>query len=337
MATTAGKIVRSTQFESMQSVRHEKPSPSPGGQKLRPGQRDRWHITICSAQGLIWETELRPLRWIFAAVGAVCVLMLAALAINLDDTNDDQSFGLATETTRLPDGSPAERYYNLLGPWSGMQEAVLGLRFGQRALLQYRQDRDTMIQDTLWTANQAIGGEGDATEQYLNSTDWLQLHYRRLGLQYMLADLDEFARLYDFWLQGWPHVYPVDHTRQYVTSPYGYRRIGWGANQGQLQFHKGIDLRGAEGTIVRAAASGFVHIASASQYGYGRQVRIVHDSGYETLYAHMSRLAIDQNRRVRAGEIIGTVGQSGLATGPHLHFEVRLNGKLLDPAPFILE
>ena len=99
---------------------------------------------------------------------------------------------------------------------------------------------------------------------------------------------------------------------------------------GSHRFHKGVDLRAAFGTPIRASADGRV-AAAGWNGGYGREVRLDHGQGLQSLYAHMSRLAASPGQRVHAGEIIGYVGSSGLSTGPHLHYEVLKDGRPVNP------
>ncbi len=98
--------------------------------------------------------------------------------------------------------------------------------------------------------------------------------------------------------------------------------------------HTGIDLAGASGTNIRAAAGGRVILAGWNG-GYGNTVIIVHTGGMTTLYAHQKAVNVAVGQDVNAGDVIGFVGSSGLSTGPHLHFEVRLNGNPVNPAPYL--
>jgi peptidoglycan hydrolase-like protein with peptidoglycan-binding domain len=97
------------------------------------------------------------------------------------------------------------------------------------------------------------------------------------------------------------------------------------------RFHTGIDYPGPIGTPVTAAAAGQVTFAGWSAGGWGYLVVIAHSSGTRTLYAHLSRVGVSVGQRVATGERIGRIGTSGRATGPHLHFEVRLRGAAVDP------
>jgi murein DD-endopeptidase MepM/ murein hydrolase activator NlpD len=98
--------------------------------------------------------------------------------------------------------------------------------------------------------------------------------------------------------------------------------------------HHGIDIAAPRGTAVRAADAGKV-VFSGRQNGYGKVVIVRHPKGYDTLYAHLQRMYVKVNQKVRRGQRIAKVGSSGRSTGPHLHFEVRENSKALDPMSFL--
>ena len=114
-----------------------------------------------------------------------------------------------------------------------------------------------------------------------------------------------------------------------VNSGYGLRRH---PILGGSRPHGGVDLPAPTGTPVRAAADGVVRYFGRNG-SYGRFIRLDHGFGLETAYGHLRRYALGLRRdgRVRRGEVIGYVGSSGLSTGPHLHYEVRINGRAIDP------
>lgn len=123
--------------------------------------------------------------------------------------------------------------------------------------------------------------------------------------------------------------YPVDYAR--ISS--GYSTARWHPVLHRVRAHRGIDFAAPTGTPIKAAGAGRV-IFRGSKGGYGNVVELSHSHGITTLYAHMSRFARDVGigDRVAQGEVIGYVGMTGLATGPHVHYEYRVNGVYRNPA-----
>jgi murein DD-endopeptidase MepM/ murein hydrolase activator NlpD len=103
------------------------------------------------------------------------------------------------------------------------------------------------------------------------------------------------------------------------------------------RFHAGLDLLAPQGTPVQAAASGRVAFAGVTQGGWGKLVVVVHSDGVRTLYAHLSAIDVRRGQPVNAGDRVGLVGATGDASGPHLHFEVRLRGAAVDPLTALSE
>jgi murein DD-endopeptidase MepM/ murein hydrolase activator NlpD len=103
-----------------------------------------------------------------------------------------------------------------------------------------------------------------------------------------------------------------------------------------IRFHSGVDYPAAIGTPVGAAAAGRVSVAGWSAGGWGRLVTVSHSNGTRTMYAHLSRVTVRVGQWVEPGQRVGRVGASGRASGPHLHFEVRLRGAAVDPLSGLL-
>lgn len=121
-----------------------------------------------------------------------------------------------------------------------------------------------------------------------------------------------------------------------VAAAYNSSSYGWRVDPftGQMAFHEGLDFLAEVGTPIRAAASGIVVTAERTP-DYGNIVKIDHGSGVETRYAHASKLLVKAGDRVVKGQLIAEVGNTGRSTGPHLHFEVRLDGASLDPRKYL--
>ncbi|MEY2949030.1 MAG: hypothetical protein RLZZ248_231 [Bacteroidota bacterium] len=97
------------------------------------------------------------------------------------------------------------------------------------------------------------------------------------------------------------------------------------------RFHHGIDFAAALGTPVRATADGEVIEVAFKKNTYGNMVRIKHDNGVETLYAQLQDYTVQEGQKVQRGEMVGHVGNSGMSTAPHLHYEVRVDGRTVNP------
>ena len=98
--------------------------------------------------------------------------------------------------------------------------------------------------------------------------------------------------------------------------------------------HNGADMDAAQGDPIKAASAGKVILAGVKG-GFGNTIMIDHGGGMVTLYAHQSKLGVSVGESVQAGETIGYIGSTGLSTGPHLHFEVRINGTPKNPAKYL--
>jgi len=119
---------------------------------------------------------------------------------------------------------------------------------------------------------------------------------------------------------------PLDDAR--ITSPFGYRQNPF---SGGMSFHPGVDLRASINTPVLAARDGVVKETGTLEI-YGHFIIIDHDGGYQSVYAHLNEVLVSPGQLVNAGDRIALSGNSGISTGPHLHFEIRRNGKPVDPA-----
>ncbi len=151
----------------------------------------------------------------------------------------------------------------------------------------------------------------------------LDPRFERLGLSLARMSALESG------LQRLPQVLPA--SLQYISSGFGYRSDPF-THHGA--FHPGLDFRGPIGAPIYAAARGLVSFAGRKS-GYGNCVEVSHGNGVITRYAHMSAFRAHLGQQVAAGQAIGAIGSTGRSTGPHLHFEVRINDRPVNPRPFL--
>lgn len=166
---------------------------------------------------------------------------------------------------------------------------------------------------------QAMGGPFEA----ISGGNDIDPRFERLGLS--LARMAVLERALD----GIPQVVPA--SVENITSGFGYRRDPF---NGHGAMHAGIDFKGAMGSPIFAAAEGRVTFAGWKS-GYGQAIEITHGNGMLTRYAHLSRIDVKVGQPVAAGATIGGLGSTGRSTGPHLHFEVRINDRAVNPRPFL--
>jgi murein DD-endopeptidase MepM/ murein hydrolase activator NlpD len=161
----------------------------------------------------------------------------------------------------------------------------------------------------------------------------LALTYTETLEEYNFLKSASFSTFQRSYTQAWrnsmkPSMWPVDGR---LIGSFGDRSDPFSGGQA---FHGGVDISGNLGTPVRATADGVISVAEYAS-GYGRTVSIDHGRGIQTLYAHLSRIDVIAGQEIRRGEIVGAVGRSGRATGPHLHYEVRVGGNPINPYTFL--
>jgi murein DD-endopeptidase MepM/ murein hydrolase activator NlpD len=169
--------------------------------------------------------------------------------------------------------------------------------------------------------SQAMGGPFEAFTR--GKSDDLDPRFEKLG--FSLARMAVLERALD----GIPQVVPA--TAENITSGFGYRRDPF---NGRGAMHAGLDFRGAIGSPIYAAAKGTVSFVGWRS-GYGNTVEISHGNGMMTRYAHLSRFDVRPGQPVEAGAQIAGMGSTGRSTGSHLHFEVRINDRAINPRPFL--
>lgn len=184
--------------------------------------------------------------------------------------------------------------------------------------------------DLLRSVRRGYSGQGGPLTPFTMSTSGSSaLSPDEIRANAILQGLDRM-NLYRLAAYKSPFAMPVKGSFRF-TSGFGYRRDPKGAG---TRMHNGTDFAGAHGLPIYATADGVVTYASFNS-GYGRQVKIQHEFGIETSYAHMSNIRVSVGQKVSRGDRIGDMGSSGRSTGTHLHYEVRIGGKPVNPMTFI--
>jgi len=158
-------------------------------------------------------------------------------------------------------------------------------------------------------------------ELYIQSTSFDEVYKMAKNKAKMLASI--------------PAIQPVSNKElKRIASGFGYRIH---PIYKTLRMHEGIDFTAPTGTPIYATGDGQVERLKSRMSGYGKVIIIDHGFGYESLYAHMSKMIVKPGEKVKRGQVIGYVGNTGRSTGPHLHYEVRKNGKPVNPVHFFFQ
>ncbi len=165
-------------------------------------------------------------------------------------------------------------------------------------------------------ATNAVGGNGNAEASKLTDEETYSLYDEYLS---------RLVHTVAFTPMGYPRI-------SSLTSFFGYRSDPF--NSAHAEFHPGIDFKGNRGDEAKCTANGTV-VFAGWYGGYGNCVRISHGNNLETLYGHLSRITVKVGQQVTAGQKVGEVGSTGHSTGTHLHYEIRKNGKAINPAKFL--
>ncbi|HYX09111.1 MAG TPA: M23 family metallopeptidase [Bacteroidales bacterium] len=246
--------------------------------------------------------------------------------------------------------SPKEKALRRENNEMTLQYQILNKRFDQVSfVLKDMQQRDDNIYRTIFEAEPipnsirkaGFGGVNRYAdlEGYNNSnlvietTKKLDIITKEVYVQSKSYDeLIKLAMNKEEMLASIPAIQPISNKNlRRVASGWGYRihpiyKV--------KKFHYGMDFTAPVGTEIYATGDGVIYVEKSSKRGYGNEIIIDHGFGYKTLYGHMSKFNVKQGQHVKRGEVIGYVGNTGLSTGPHLHYEVILNNKKVNPVNY---
>ena len=235
------------------------------------------------------------------------------------DADADQLAALLPQQEQTPHNALSRNYDEV----DGMQQA-LAERARAATVQRYRETASVLRSLGVNPArfHRAAGGVGGPFEAADDNTD---PRFRELFVSWRRLEQLEQA------VTAIPSARPINAPVNF-TSGFGVRSDPF---RGRAAMHGGIDLAGPYGTPVYATADGIVARSEWNNGGYGNLVEINHGQGIETRYGHLSRLIAQPGQRVRRGDLIGLMGSTGRSTGNHLHYEVRIDGRAVNPVPFM--
>ncbi len=274
-----------------------------------------------------------------AVLGGVGTLILLSLAVFY-------VLGLFQGSSWLPGGSKLQRENDRLsGELAQLGEKVdvlrehLGRSYRFQEMVSVAIGLDAMDpnvreagvggRSSSWSANEELPGlprPAVTLEHDLNKL-LRQARIQHQGYQALIDTLSSRQTTIDHM----PSIRPVDIG--WLSSGYGYRKDPF---TGKSKFHRGLDFSVPMGTPIRAVAAGVI-LQLKHERGMGRMIRIDHGSHLTTTYAHLSSWSVKIGQRVARGEVVGHSGSSGRSTAPHLHYEVTVGGRHVNPLPYILD
>lgn len=173
-------------------------------------------------------------------------------------------------------------------------------------------------------------GIGGTAPDETGAPDLPQLQTRAARIAGVLDAVEDRLEQRMRWISSTPAITPV---KGILTSNFGYRADPLTHGRGN---HQGIDIAANYGQPVRASGDGIV-LEAGEQGGYGKAVFLAHGFGLTTRYGHLSSIAVRPGQRIKRGDLIGKVGSTGRSTGPHLHYEVRVDGEPINPIAYMLD
>ena len=201
-----------------------------------------------------------------------------------------------------------------------------------------KKSKGNRIQVILECTEQAASGV-PGTSRYMTyknrktTTERLDIITKQLYIQSKSFDeVVKLAKNKEQLISSIPAIMPINN-KDLRRQPGGF---GWRTHPiyKTPEFHPGMDFAAEQGTPIYATGDGVVETADANAQGYGNHVVINHGFGYQTLYGHMSKMAVKVGKKIKRGELVGYVGSTGLSTAPHIHYEVIKNGEKVNPINF---
>ena len=300
-------------------------------------EEKRYKIQFIDSEEDVTRTvrlSLRSLRVLAVGAGAAVALLTVGAVLSIYTLMNGEMHASETAQLREANRIQQEQILQVSKKASALQQDLDSLRRAEDGLRAIVGAPPAAADETVQEGMVAPTGGEQHTPTTADLSEALEMIEERLSTRRSSIDLlaetmrREFPGAASYASDSAPHTTPsIWPAAGYVSSPYGLRFNG-------TEFHQGIDIAADMGTPIVATADGVV-TAAGWNGGYGNMVDVDHGGGIVTRYGHASALAVTVGQQVRRGEVIAYVGSTGRSTGPHVHYEVRVNGAPVNPAGYL--
>ena len=300
-------------------------------------EEKRYKIQFIDSEEDVTRTvrlSLRSLRVLAVGAGAAVVLLTVGAVLSIYTLMNGEMHASETAQLREANRIQQEQILQVSKKASALQQDLDSLRRAEDGLRAIVGAPPAAADETVQEGMVAPTGGEQHTPTTADLSEALEMIEARLSARRSSIDLlaetmrREFPGAASYASDSAPHTTPsIWPAAGYVSSPYGLRFNG-------TEFHQGIDIAADMGTPIVATADGVV-TAAGWNGGYGNMVDVDHGGGIVTRYGHASAVAVTVGQQVRRGEVIAYVGSTGRSTGPHVHYEVRVNGAPVNPAGYL--
>ena len=300
-------------------------------------EEKRYKIQFIDSEEDVTRTvrlSLRSLRVLAVGAGAAVALLTVGAVLSIYTLMNGEMHASETAQLREANRIQQEQILQVSKKASALQQDLDSLRRAEDGLRAIVGAPPAAADETVQEGMVAPTGGEQHTPTTADLSEALEMIEERLSTRRSSIDLlaetmrREFPGAASYASDSSPHTTPsIWPAAGYVSSPYGLRFDG-------TEFHQGIDIAADMGAPIVATADGVV-TAAGWNGGYGNMVDVDHGGGIVTRYGHASALAVTVGQQVRRGEVIAYVGSTGRSTGPHVHYEVRVNGAPVNPAGYL--
>ena len=300
-------------------------------------EEKRYKIQFIDSEEDVTRTvrlSLRSLRLIAVGAGAAVAVLAVGAVLSIYTLMNGEMHASETAQLREVNRIQQEQILQVSKRASALQQDLDSLRRAEDGLRAIVGAPPAAADETVQEGTVSPTGGEQHAPTTADLSEALEMIEERLSTRRSSIDLlaetmrREFPGAASYASDSAPHTTPsIWPAAGYVSSPYGLRFGG-------TEFHQGIDIAADMGTPIVATADGIV-TAAGWNGGYGNMVDVDHGGGIVTRYGHASALAVTVGQQVRRGEVIAYVGSTGRSTGPHVHYEVRVDGQPVNPAGYL--